>query len=111
MTFFFNLPSSLSSIVLGWATCSKKRIGFKGEGSFLMLTDVFKRPAGVHRVDEYVSLLEQFSRKTINHRQVKLSANDTRQRDHNRVLINFNSEAESRRMPLDKGDSDHQPAY
>lgn len=100
---FFNLPSSLSSIVMGWATGSKKRIGFKGEGSFLMLSDIFKKPAGVHRVDEYISLLEQFSGETINNKQVKLSADNTGQRNHNQVLINFNSEASSRRMPVEKG--------
>jgi ADP-heptose:LPS heptosyltransferase len=88
---------------MGWASGSIKRIGFKGEGSLLMLSDVFKRPTGVHRVDEYVSLLEQFSGKIVNNKQVTLSVNNTGEADCNQVLINFNSEAASRRMPIDKG--------
>lgn len=99
---FFNLPTSLSSLVLGWATGAKKRIGFGKEGGFFMLTNSYKKPQNVHRVDEYVSLLEQFTNKSISNRQVKLAINNHAPLNKNRVLINFNSEAESRRMPLDK---------
>ena len=100
---FFNLPSSLSSLVLGWATCSKKRIGFRGEGGFLLLTHSLKKPANVQRVDEYVSLLEQFTGHIIGNKKVALLAADPVKENLSRVLINFNSEASSRRMPLDKG--------
>jgi lipopolysaccharide heptosyltransferase II len=100
---FFNLPSSLSSLVMGWATGAKKRIGFGKEGGFFLLTDVYKKPYNVHRVDEYISLLEQFTGKTIKSKQVKLNIKNLEKINNNRVLINFNSEAESRRMPVDKG--------
>jgi lipopolysaccharide heptosyltransferase II len=100
---FFNLPSSLSSLMMGWATGAKKRIGFGKEGGFFLLTNVYKKPLDVHRVDEYISLLEQFTGKTIKTKQVKLNTKNPVNIDNNRVLINFNSEAESRRMPLDKG--------
>lgn len=100
---FFNLPSSLSSLTLAWATKSKKRIGFKSEGGFFLLTDKFKRPLNVHRVDEYLSLLEQFTGSAIGDKKVQLQINGLPKADKNRVLINFNSEAESRRMPLEKG--------
>jgi len=99
---FFNLPTSLSSLVLGWATGAKKRIGFGKEGGFFMLTNSYKKPQNVHRVDEYVSMLEQFTNKTISNRQVKLDIPSPVQLNKNRALINFNSEALSRRMPLDK---------
>lgn len=100
---FFNLPSSLSSIVLGWATRAKKRVGYGKEGGLFMLTDAFKPPKNIHRVDEYIYLLEQFTGQTITNRQVKLNANVLPfQKADNRVLINFNSEAQSRRMPLKK---------
>ncbi len=99
---FFNLPASLSSLVMGWATGAKKRIGFANEGGFLLLTHAYKKPVNVHRVDEYVSLLEQFTGKTINERLVKLNAGKPLKIDRNRVLVNFNSEASSRRMPIDK---------
>jgi lipopolysaccharide heptosyltransferase II len=100
---FFNLPSSLSSLVMGWATGAKKRIGFGKEGGFFLLTNVYKKPLNVHRVDEYISLLEQFTGKTIKTKQVKINTKSPVKIDDNRVLINFNSEAESRRMPVDKG--------
>lgn len=102
---FFNQPTSLSSLVMGWATRSKKRVGFGKEGGFFLLTNVLKKPSGIHRVDEYLSLLEQFTGKPIVDRRVKLEVDSTIKQNKNRVLINFNSEADSRRMPLDKARS------
>jgi len=99
---FFNLPSSLSSLVMGWAIGAKKRVGFAKEGGFFLLTNVYKKPLSVHRVDEYISLLEQFTGKQISERHVNLIINKPAQVNKDRVLINFNSEADSRRMPLDK---------
>jgi len=100
---FFNLPTSLSSSVLTYATGIKKRIGFKKEGGFFMLTNSFKKPLNVHRVDEYISLLEQFTRVAVDDRKVQLKFNDSSNTNKNTILINFNSEAESRRIPLNKG--------
>jgi len=101
----FNLPTSLSSAAMARATGAKKRIGFAKEGGFFLLTNVYKKPLNVHRVDEYVSLPEQFTGKMITPRLVKLNVNKSIQPNKNRVLINFNSEADSRRMPVDKGKS------
>ena len=102
---FFNLPHSLSSFVMAWASSAKKRVGFNKEGGFFMLTNSYKKPAGLHRVDEYIYLLEQFTGKPVTNRQVKLEASDASSAKKNTVVINFNSEASSRRMPLDKGRS------
>lgn len=99
---FFCLPDSLSSAVMGWATRAKKRIGFGKEGRFFLLTNSYKKPAGLHRVDEYISLLEQFTGKVITERSVSLIAR-ANLLHNNLVIVNFNSEAVSRRMPLDKG--------
>jgi heptosyltransferase-2 len=101
---YFNLPHSLSSFVMAWASGAKQRIGFNKEGGFFLLTRSFKKPANLHRVDEYVSLLENFTGKTITDREVKLQA-DTFADIKDTVIINFNSEASSRKMPLDKGRS------
>lgn len=99
---FFNLPPSLSSATMAFATRAKKRVGFGTEGGFLLLTKACKRPKNVHRVREYISLLEQFIGRPIPSEPVKLVAhaltNEPRQ-----LLVNFNSEASSRRMPVDKG--------
>jgi len=99
---FFNLPSSLSSLVMGWAAGAKKRIGFRKEGGRFLLSNAYERKANVHRVDEYISLLEQFTGEATGAHQVKLSIGSPEQLNANRVLINFNSEADSRRMPPDK---------
>ena len=99
---FFNLTSSLSSLVLAWATGAKKKVGFAKEGGFFMLTNAYEKPLNTHRVDEYISLLENFTGKTVNDKRVKLYGNDTSLRRSSNVVVNINSEAVSRRMPLDK---------
>lgn len=98
---FFCLPDSLSSALMGWGTRAKKRIGFGKEGRFFLLTNSYKKPDSLHRADEYVSLLEQFSGKTITERRVGLSIQEKKGEDL--VILNFNSEAVSRRMPVDAG--------
>ncbi|MBS1520066.1 MAG: glycosyltransferase family 9 protein [Bacteroidetes bacterium] len=98
---FFCLPDSLSSAVMGWATKAKKRIGFGKEGRFFLMTNTYKKPANLHRTDEYISLLEQFTAKKITERVVRLQAKTITNND-NQVVLNFNSEAVSRRMPIDK---------
>ena len=100
---FFTLPDSLSAAVMGKATGAKQRIGFSKEGGFFLLTKVCKKPANVHRVDEYLSILEQVSEMPITGRKVTLNA--TEAKPTQLILLNFNSEAASRRMPLDKGKS------
>jgi len=99
---FFNLPASLSSLVLGWATAAKKRIGFKKEGGLFLLTNAYTPPKGMHRVDEYVFLLEQFTGKTIAEKKVAINVHLESEPAPNMVMVNFNSEASSRRMPEDK---------
>ncbi|MCC8423948.1 glycosyltransferase family 9 protein [Mucilaginibacter sp. UR6-11] len=98
---FFTLPDSLSSAVMGKATGAKQRIGFSKEGGFFLLTKVCRRPPNVHRVDEYLSVLEQINEMPVTGRKVMLTANEVK--PNNLILLNFNSEADSRRMPLAKG--------
>jgi lipopolysaccharide heptosyltransferase II len=99
---FFCLPDSLSSAVMGWAIKAKKRIGFGKEGRFFLMTNTYKKPANLHRTDEYISLLEQFTGKMITERLVRLQA-ETIESNSSQVVLNFNSEAVSRRMPIEKG--------
>lgn len=99
---FFTLPDSISSAMMCRATAAKKRVGFGKEGGFFLLTKVCKKPANVHRVEEYLALLEQFTGNKVTNPQVKLNAEVTNP-NSKRVLINLNSEADSRRMPVDKG--------
>jgi heptosyltransferase-2 len=99
---FFNLPHSLSSAVMARASGAKERIGFSKEGGFFLLTQPYKKPANLHRVDEYLSLLENYTGKQVINKQVGLDAGVSQAKKES-IIINFNSEASSRRMPADKG--------
>jgi ADP-heptose:LPS heptosyltransferase len=99
---FFNLPASISSAVMAWGTRAKKRVGFTQEGGIFLLTNAYKKPTDVHHVDKYLTILEQFTGKAVTDKHVWLNAEKPADEPH-RVLVNFNSEASSRRMPLDKG--------
>jgi heptosyltransferase II len=97
---FFCLPDSFSSALMGYSTKAKQRIGYKKELRELMMTRSFKRPSGLHRVEEYVRLLELFTGKTITSPiNVNLHHNFEK-KDH--VVININSEAQSRRLTTTK---------
>lgn len=98
---FFCLPDSLSSAVMGWAAFTKKRVGFAKEGRSLLLTNSYKRPLNMHRVDEYLYLLEQFTGRKIPERAVSIPVEGATKKDI--VVVNFNSEASSRRMPIENG--------
>src|SRR3569833_3128836 len=98
---FFCLPDSLSSAVMGWATKAKNRIGFGKEGRFFLLTNSYKKPANLHRTDEYLSLLEQFTGNKITVRIVGLEIRQ-RAKKEELIVLNFYSEAISRRMTVDK---------
>ncbi|MGV8878419.1 MAG: lipopolysaccharide heptosyltransferase II [Sphingobacteriaceae bacterium] len=100
---FFSLPDSFSSALIGWATSSKKRIGFRKEGRAFLMTNTYDKPKNLHRVDEYMTLLERYTGKTVGHPSVQLKPEGLVQKSKDFILINFNSEADSRRMPLEKG--------
>jgi heptosyltransferase-2 len=102
---FFNLPHSLSSMVMARATGAKQRIGFNKEGGFFLMSRSYSKPVNVHRVDEYISLLENFTGKPIGHQQISLQSEKLVSVKDNAVVVNFNSEASSRRMPLNKARS------
>jgi len=97
---FFCLPDSFSSAMMAYATGAKKRVGFKNEIRSLLLTNTFARKKNIHRVEEYVNLLQQYLKKDVAIPEVRL-ANKAPQ-VANSLLININSEAASRRLPVAK---------
>jgi heptosyltransferase II len=97
---FFCLPNSFSSANMAFATAAKKRIGYKKELRSFLLTNSYRKPAGLHRVEEYVDLLALFTKKRITTPQVLLQSSQLIKR--NAVVVNINSEADSRRLPTDK---------
>ncbi len=96
---FFCLPDSLSSAIMGMGTGADKRIGFKKEIRQVFLTHAYQRPEGMHRVDEYIALLEYFTGQKVQNKSVRLE-NHSGKEDH--VVVNINSEASSRRLTPEK---------
>jgi ADP-heptose:LPS heptosyltransferase len=96
---FFCLPDSLSAAVMGAATGSDRRIGYKKELRQVLLTDSFSKPGGLHRVEEYLRLLELFTKKSAGPADVSLHHSFSK-KDH--IVVNINSEASSRRLPIAK---------
>lgn len=100
---FFCLPTSFSSAIMAYGTKAKERIGFAKEWRNLLLTKVFDQPKNLHRVDEYVFLLEAFAGKKVNQKKVTLSINkEIIFPAEKYIIVNINSEASSRRLPMHK---------
>ncbi len=92
---FFSLPDSFSSAVIGYASGAKQRVGFRSQMRSPLLTHAYKKKKNLHRVREYLDLMEQFTGKTISPEPI---LRNTTSRG-NYIVVNFNSEATSRRMP------------
>ena len=92
---FISLPDSFSSALMGYATGAAHRTGYKKEGRSLLLTHSFNKPKGLHRVEEYIRLLELYTQKKNPSAKVFLQHAFTKQ-DH--LVVNINSEASSRRL-------------
>ncbi|HMP91263.1 MAG TPA: glycosyltransferase family 9 protein [Phnomibacter sp.] len=99
----FALPNSFSSAAMLWRTGAQQRIGYSHELRDIFLTHAFKKPAAnlpLHRAQHYVQLLEKFSDQRLN--QLKVHLGEPRTARQDRILVNVNSEAESRRLPVEK---------
>jgi lipopolysaccharide heptosyltransferase II len=96
---FFCLPDSFSAAVMGAATGSKKRIGYKKEMRGILLTHTYSKPAGLHRVEEYIRLLELFTKRPAPAANISLHHHFPKE-DY--VVVNINSEASSRRLTVQK---------
>ncbi|RYY99348.1 MAG: glycosyltransferase family 9 protein [Chitinophagaceae bacterium] len=96
---FFSLPDSLSAAIMGYATGARHRVGFRNEGRSVLLTHTYSHHKGGHRVHEYLELLERYAGSPLRNVQVRLRHAHPR-RDH--VVVNVNSEAQSRRLTVPK---------
>ncbi len=97
---FFCLPDSFSSACMAYATRAVRRIGYAKELRSVFLTDTFSKKTGLHRADLYRSLLYEFLGKPLPPRdgQVPFRAGGER----SGLVVNLNSEAVSRRIPVEK---------
>ena len=96
---FISLPDSFSAALMGYATGAKKRIGYKKEGRNVLLTNAFSKGGGLHRVEEYVQLLERYTGGQRREMNVVLQHQFPKQ---NHLVVNINSEASSRRLTVAK---------
>lgn len=94
---FFCLPDSFSSAIMGYASGAAKRVGFKKELRSVFLTNAYQKKKNLHRVAEYVDLLQQFTKTIIVIPPVQLQCAGAVK--GNALVININSEAVSRRLP------------
>lgn len=108
--FFYCLPNSFSSAWIGYFTQSKNRIGFKNEMRDFLLSESCDKPTGQHRVNDYLHLLKEFS--PLDAVEVKSSLQLTERHSYvgntsvkKNLLLNINSEAFSRRIPVESAAS------
>ena len=98
---FVCLPDSFSSAVMGYATGARERIGYNKELRSVLLTRAFNKKAGLHRVQEYIDLVAQYSKKSLPQLPgIFLHAPAVAKQDY--IAVNINSEASSRRLPIPK---------
>lgn len=109
---FFSLPDSFSSALMGYFIKNKMRIGYRKEFRSPLLTKSYKKPSGLHRVEEYAFLLSDFSSDALRNLSIRLEIPTHNQPigpdlpdNAVRILLNVNSEASSRRVPLQKAGS------
>jgi ADP-heptose:LPS heptosyltransferase len=96
---FISFPDSFSAALMGFASGAEKRIGYKKEGREILLTNAFVKPKGLHRVDEYIRLLELYTGKVCGPVSVQLHHSFAKEPY---TVININSEAQSRRLTVAK---------
>lgn len=99
---FFCLPNSFSSARMGAFTNARERIGYKAELRGIFLSKSYRKPIGLHRANEYVRLLSLFTGKKY---ETKVSYDKLGNRPECApskpyVILNVNSEAQSRKIPI-----------
>lgn len=99
---FFSLPNSLSSAVMAFASRAKSRIGYAEQGRSIFLTHPYKKPIDLHRVEEYVKLIEYYQKcKIITPINIAIGRPQV-QSGEEYIILNINAEAASRRLPQAK---------
>ncbi len=96
---FFSLPDSFSAALMGAATGATTRIGYRAQGRLFLLTEAYEKEPGLHRVEEYLCLLEEYTGHRATNKTVQLHHN-IRRGEH--LVVNINSEAQSRRLTVAK---------
>ena len=102
-THYITLPSSFSTAWMGYAVGAKVRVGFRGEGRDLFLSHTYRRPSGLHRVEEYTYLLEKYFDLQLRSLDLRLRLPSCRKSllptVSLRIALNFNSASPSKTLP------------
>lgn len=102
--YFICFPNSLSSALMSYASNAGLRLGYPKEGRGIMLTHRPSFPKDIHRVEQYFNLINVgLKMRKTGCPAVKLSSPASEKGEIiNQLLVSFNSEAKSRRMPVSK---------
>jgi heptosyltransferase II len=107
---YVSLPDSFSSALMGRLLGCKVRIGYRADLRSLLLTRAIKKPQRLHRVEEYCWLIKEFNAVSCDALDLRLPVEKGRPdyftkigtKNHAHVVLHMNSEAASRRIPLNK---------
>lgn len=102
---FVCFPNSISSALMAYASGAGNRIGYANEFRGLLLTDKPKWDKGLHRVEQYFQLVKSaFNFMDATFEEVRLQSKESWKvfDATDTLLVSFNSEAKSRRMPIGK---------
>ena len=94
------LPNSLSSAVMSNAIGATISIGYKSEGRNFLFTKAFNQNKNIHRTESYINLLEQYTEQKLG--IATLTLQHTHLPKKNTLIVNINSEAQSRKLPITK---------
>jgi heptosyltransferase II len=75
-------------------------VGYKSELRNWLLTNRYQKPKNIHRVEEYIQLLQLYTDNKTDEVNVELKHSITKVA--NRIIVNCNSEASSRRLSVEK---------
>lgn len=112
---FVTLAPSFSSAMIGLGSGAPARIGYAGEGRSLLLTQAIPREQGIHRVVSYIRLAERLANAELSPQELAniiengwfhFSQSEQQTmlpivQDVCTIVFNVNSEASSRRLPLE----------
>jgi len=100
---YYCLPPSFSAALMGWFLGAEQRVGYQSQGRSFLFTKARPRPQKVHRSQEYWGLLDHPPSQNINLPSWSLShIPEIETPFKSYLVINPNSQASSRRLPLEK---------
>jgi len=102
----FCLPFSFSSALASFFTNAKIRVGYNTEHRSFLLTRAIKRPAGLHIVEEFNHLLEDYAGEKVNFKPLDFKPEmepDFTLSESRKLVLNVKSGPPSRSIPINKG--------